>query len=49
MVALVEHAGVAVPEGVEVLVVGKISALDWQAPPQAKPQAKPTLREEEPA
>ena len=41
-VVLVEHAGVSVPEGVEVLVVGRISALDWQAPPQAKPQGKPT-------
>ena len=42
VVALVEHAGVEVPEGVGVLVIGKVSALDWQAPPQAEPQGKPT-------
>jgi hypothetical protein len=42
VVALVEHSGVAVPEGVQALVIGKVSALDWQAPPQAEPQGKPT-------
>ena len=41
-VVLVEHAGVSTPAGTRVLVVGKLSARDWQAPPQAKPQAKPT-------
>ena len=42
VVALVEHSGVSVPDGVGTLVIGKVSALDWQAPPQAEPQGKPT-------
>ena len=42
VVALVEHGGVRVPQGMRVIVTGKLSALDWQAVPQGKPQGKPT-------
>ena len=41
VVALVEHGGVRVPQGMRVIVTGKFSALDWQAVPQGEAQGKP--------